>query len=167
MEPMRIMTIVTVAFVVFTAMAACERSFSDQNLPDWNIQYGIHSAWGAHHGVRIWSDGQTAVCTNYSCNQYSVCSSLRASPTMLYTLGELILKIPEPESGESIIKLPNQCHDNSVQIIRAEVGGKPRGFTYAMAEACRRDVEVPDWMVETAELMRGHLDWIVGCQKSE
>ena len=86
---------------------------------------------------------------------------------MVYTLGEQILKIPEPEPGQSIIKLPDQCLDESEHVVWAEVGGKPRGFSYTMPEVCRRDVEVPDLMVETVELMRRHLDWIVGCQKSE
>ena len=145
----------------------CRLNYADGELPDWNIQYTIERNWRSTYGIRIWSDGQTAICSTIACNEFEVCMALRASPTMLSLLEEQIRRFELPDTVSRVIRPQDECMEQADNLVRIEVGGDQAGFAYSDAPICRLDSEVPDWMSDTVELMNSHLEWINGCQTEE
>ncbi len=145
----------------------CERIFADEDLLEWSIQYGTRSGFGGTNGIRIWSDGRIALCSRRSCEEFKLCMSLRANPTMLNLLEEQIRRFEAPATGQRIVRVPSTCMDESQHVVRVDVGNTQTGFMYPAPPSCRRGNEAPAWMIDTAEMMRGHLEWIWSCQTDE
>ena len=145
----------------------CRRHYAEGDLPDWSIQYSAYSGWGGTHGIRIWSDGHTAICTRRTCEEYKSCMSLRADPTRLELIEEQIRRFVTPATGNRIVVVPDQCWDETEHFVRIEIGVIQTGFAFSASPSCRIDHPVPDWMIDTVEMMRAHFEWIIGCQTDE